>query len=568
MFKLPSIKTFVDEAINTFKRFPLVILASFVGTIVSIYLINFGYFERESVENLWKVVMCCYLGLNLFLATELFTESKNVNYRKRLLFLFFAAIFVLGYYFVLPTFKDFGVKEIARYILFIIGTHLLVAIAPFTSAGHLNGFWQFNKSLFLRFLTSCLYTGVLYLGLALALLAIDKLFKVNIDEDFYIDLWWMLAGIFNTWFFLAGIPKQTQMLDTVEEYPKGLKIFTQFVLLPLIAIYLLILYAYGVKIAAAMELPRGWVSYLVLGFSVLGILSLLLIWPIRDQEGNNWIKMVDRWFYRALYPLIVLLSLAIFKRVAQYGITENRYFILVLALWLLGIATYFLFSKTKNIKSIPISLCIIAFLSSFGPWGAFSISENSQVNRLENVLVKTNILQDEKIKKADTLVTGKNAVQIVELVRYLNTVHGFAGIQPWFTQDLDSLFNSRDTTGARYLDKNGIVLDLMGVDNQWGYYSSEGREDFYFRPPYDNNYKALNIKGFDYYNEINLSSYDNGSSTDNKIVFDVDSLVLKLNNNQLQFMKEKNVLSSIDLKAYIKTLKENNKGARRCFSKV
>jgi hypothetical protein len=560
MFKLPSIKTFIGEAANTFKRFPLVILVSFIGTLVSIYLIHCGYQERASIENSWKVVMCCYLGLNLFLATELFSESKSFNMPKRLLLLALAAILILTYCFTLPHFKNFGIKEIARYVLFTIGLHLLVAIAPYTSAGHLNGFWQFNKSLFLRFLTSCLYTGVLYLGLSLALLAIDKLFKVSINSEFYFDLWWTLAGIFNTWFFLAGIPKHTQTLDVVEEYPKGLKIFTQFVLLPLIAIYLFILYAYGVKIAAAMELPRGWVSYLVLGFSVTGILSLLLIWPIREQEGNSWVKMVDRWFYRALYPLIVLLGLAIFKRVTQYGITENRYFILVLALWLLGIATYFLFSKRKNIKSIPISLCVIAFLSSFGPWGAFSISEHSQVARLESILIKTKILQDGKIKKADTLLRGENAVQIVELVRYLNTVHGFAAIEPWFTQHQDSIFNAVDSTSRYSADKNTIVLDLMGVDNEWGY-SYEGRKNFYFRPPYDDTYKALNIKGFDYYNEINIGSYQNESNADYKIIFDEDSLGLVLKNNALQFVKSGNVLLSIDLQAYITRLKANNKAA-------
>ena len=45
-------------------------------------------------------------------------------------------------------------------------------------------------------------------------------------------LWIVIAGVFETWFFLAGVPKNLEELDESDDYPKGLKIFTQYVLLP------------------------------------------------------------------------------------------------------------------------------------------------------------------------------------------------------------------------------------------------------------------------------------------------------------------------------------------------
>ena len=80
-------------------------------------------------------------------------------------------------------------------------------------------------------------------------------------------------------------------------------------------------------------------------------MSLLLIHPIRTREGNRWIQTFGRWFYLALFPLIVLLFVAISERLGTYGITENRYFILVLACWLLGIALYMLLSQ-RDRKSV------------------------------------------------------------------------------------------------------------------------------------------------------------------------------------------------------------------------
>ena len=558
MFKLPSLNSVLKGAIITFKRFPLSLLSAIIATFIGMYLIHSDYDEHMNLSYLWKIVMCCYLGLNLFLSAQLFSESKNELISKIWLKQLIALFLIVGYYFMLPDVKDFGVQEIARFVLFSIGLHLFVSFAPFTGTGDIAGFWQFNKTLFLRFLTAGLYSSVLYIGLALALLAIDKLFNVEIKGTYYEDLWWFLAGIFNTWFFLAGVPKQTQKNENISDYPTGLKIFTQFVLLPLVGVYLLILYSYSIKIAIAMELPHGWVSYLVIGFSVAGILSLLLIWPIKEREENSWIKIVDRWFYRALYPLIVLLGLAIFKRVSQYGITENRYFVLIIALWLAIIATYFLLSKIKNIKVIPISLCLIAFFSSFGPWGAFSVSERSQIACLNKLLSEEKILTNGKIKKASPILKGDNAEKICSVVGYLDKVHGFKGIQPWFSQNLDSIFMKKDSTGFNYIDKKAIVLDLMGVENYEPYFRN-GEKSFYIHSQYDQT--AINVKGFDYYCEYNGYNYNNTDNNKSPLVFDNDTLFVKLESNKLKLVNHKKEFDIVDFFGFVRTLKNNNTGS-------
>ena len=558
MFKLPSLQSFINESINTIKRFPLSLLSSLIATAVAIYLTHSNYEKLQYVNYLWKIIMCCYLGLNLFLAAELFSESKGFIRAKRLSLQVLGFFLILFYYFLLPDFKDFGFEDVIRFALFVIGLHLLVSFVPFIGQGHTNGFWQYNKSLFLRFLTASLYSGVLYIGLALALLAIDNLFKVEISSKIYTDLWWVLAGIFNTWFFLAGVPQQTQALEGVTAYPKGLKIFTQFVLLPLVTIYLFILYAYSAKIAIAMELPRGWVSYLVIGFSIVGILSLLLIWPVQDREGNSWIRIFSRWFYRALYPLIMLLGLAVFKRISQYGITENRYFILLIALWLFIITTYFLVSKHKNIKLIPVSLCIISFFSSFGPWGAFGVSEASQIGRLEKLVIAEKILIDGKIKKADPVLKGNNAEEISSLISYLDKNHGFKSIQRWFTSDLDSMFIKMDSTQSNYINKSEMVLGLMGVENYISY-SHEGEKDFYINSQYDQT--TVNVKGFDYYSEFNAYNNANNVTDDNyktPIILDKDTLFLQLDGNKLNFVNNLKKSMTLDLADFVKALRKNN----------
>lgn len=166
------------------------------------------------------------------------------------------------------------------------------------------------------------------------------------------------------------------------------------------------------------------VSTLILGYAVFGVLSLLLIYPIKEQEGNGWIRLFSRWFYLMMIPLVVLLLLAVWKRVGNYGITESRYILVILALWLSIITGYFLISRKDNIKIIPISLCVLALLAIYGPQSAFSVSRYSQSLRLKKI------------------INGKDAYALKEkpaIIRYLVLNHGLESLQPFTTADLHAV---------------------------------------------------------------------------------------------------------------------------------
>jgi hypothetical protein len=114
-----------------------------------------------------------------------------------------------------------------------------------------------------------------------------QLFQVDIKDKYYFDLFIIISGIFNTWFFLSGVPENLPSLEDETSYPKGLKIFTIYVLLPLVCIYLVILYAYAGKILITTQWPVGWVAYLVIAFSIFGILSFLLIYPLAKMNRKS-----------------------------------------------------------------------------------------------------------------------------------------------------------------------------------------------------------------------------------------------------------------------------------------
>ncbi|MBN2089940.1 DUF4153 domain-containing protein, partial [candidate division KSB1 bacterium] len=338
----------------------------------------------------------------------------------------------------------------------------------FLGRNELNGFWQYNKTLFFRLLGSLIYTIVLFAGLAFALAALDNLFGIDVPGKRYGELAVLLFGVFNIWVFLASVPRDLDAMEHETEYPKGLRIFAQYILLPLVVVYWLILYAYLAKILIEWDWPQGWVSKLILGFSATGIFTLLLLYPIRDLSENRWIRRAWRGFFYILMPLLIMLPLAVWRRISQYGITEGRYLALVLGGWLIFLVIYFLFMKGKNIKLIPLTLGVLCLLVSFGPWSVFDISANSQVARLEKLLGNNAILVNGQVQKATVKPSTDDSREISSILAYLHDLHGYECIQPWFQTNLQQ-------ESKAYI-KPTEVAGLLGIEYMQGWMAKGAKE--------------------------------------------------------------------------------------------
>ena len=199
------------------------------------------------------------------------------------------------------------------------------------------------------------------------------------------------------------------------------------------------------------------------------------------------------------------------RRINDYGITEQRYFILVLALWLLFIAAYFLISKTKNIKVIPISLCLLALASSFGPWGAFSVSLANQKHHLKFLLEKYSMLADGKIVPAKDTIPFRDHKQISSIINYLVDVHGYKTLQPYFIQNLDSALKKENKNNYSYgytqVNKIHSMMNLTYIPD---YQTQEDETTNRYMNFYsDKSDSIVNIEGYNYFiSNFNINDYN------------------------------------------------------------
>jgi hypothetical protein len=426
--RLPSIQYLAGEARSAAARFPAVVAAALAAAAFGLFAVG-----HTSDDTLVRGIAAAQLGVPLFFALGAAGETGRWSRGLRGVLVVVVAAALVAYYFSLPDRMRPG--AVTRFIQFNLAAHLLVAFLPFARPGRANGFWQYNKSLFLRFLVSALFSVVVYLGLAVAMVAIDKLLGLRIHEHAYARLWVVVAFVLNTWMFLGGVPRDLNRLEERSDYPRGLKVFAQYILIPLVVVYLTILTIYLVKVIVTTEWPSGWIGYLVSSVAVVGILALLLVWPVAGRHENRWVATYTRWFFIFMIPAIVMLLLAIYKRIDQYGVTENRYFLAVLSVWLAGVAVYFIVTRGRSIKVIPSTLCAVALVTSFGPWGAYTVARHSQTARLEALMDDYGIVEDGAIAATNETIPVEDQREISSITLYLVEHHGVETFERWMTPE-------------------------------------------------------------------------------------------------------------------------------------
>ncbi|MGB6093502.1 MAG: DUF4153 domain-containing protein [Moheibacter sp.] len=390
----------INETLDRIKsaaiKYPVTLLISLTMTVAAIFLIESDY--NNEIQNFiaLKILLVSALGISLSFGLIILTQRIE----KHGFLVYLTIPFLIGFYFLLPADEDdFTVKYFFLFAPTYVLSHLLVAFVPFLKSENSEiDFWEFNKKLFVNFFLTLVFTGVLCGGVELAITAVDNLFNMDFDENIYPDTFLFFLIFGSTMIFLLFTGDGLKKLEEKSDYPNVLKFFTQFVLIPLLIIYVLILYLYSIKILINWELPRGWVSYLVLVYSMVGILALLLVHPLRGDDAKSWVRIFGKMFYYTLIPLLVLLFVAIFTRLLEYGFTEARYYVVLLALWLTLVVGYFALKKNSGIKFIPISLFVFGIFSLLMPFAnAFSVAKNSQKNNLMKVLTENKLLKDGKI---------------------------------------------------------------------------------------------------------------------------------------------------------------------------
>jgi hypothetical protein len=471
----PAVKHIMTVLSTGLKRFPLTILFS-TAVAVMLIIINESQLLTDT-ETLSRLTMIFALGIPLSLCLKLFWERKENGKLSTPIGLYSAGCLVLFlYYFFLLNTLD--MVSITRYIAVSLALYLSFFFIPYLPRR--EQFEMYVIKLGTGFCITVIYSAVLYLGLAAILFTIDQLLGIQIAGKVYFYVGLFVALLFAPSYFLADIPQKDEQLEQ-KDYLKLLRVLLLYIVMPLLTAYTAILYIYFVKIIVVSEWPVGLVSHLVLWYAVIVTLVLFLITPIKDE--NKWANRFSVWMPRIILPVLVMMFISMGIRINAYGVTENRYYVVVLALWVSAMMLYFSFIKKRINIVIPVTLALIALISVFGPLSSYSISTRSQNNRLQAILIKNDMLQEGKIKTAPADISRDDKYEISRKLDYFSQNHTLQEIkclpQNFRMEDMEKVFGFpytpyeppfTDSHGFFYLKNRQYegAVEIQGYDYLFG----------------------------------------------------------------------------------------------------
>ncbi len=429
----------LEAAKKALSRFPFSILVGIAASISFILLLENDFNDYGIIGKLF---------LTFFLAMPVFTSVRIIGIKNKWNWNWKEWIFqVLGigvmiiYYWSLPdsdVFDD-NITVIFRFFGLLFLFHLMVSFLPYLRSKDDGHFWEYNKQLFANWLIGAFYGLIIFLGLVLALLALDNLFGVEIRDIRYGQLFGLLAGIFHPLFFFSTFPTDFEFDQEERFYDKIFANLSQYILIPLVLLYFIILYAFGSKILVTWNLPKGWIASLIMWMAVIGILTYLLQYKLVERTKGALSHFFHMNFWLMFFPLIGLIAVAIARRISDYGITEPRYIVVSVTVSLFVITVVNLVLnrvlKRNNIIWVPMVLAFFTLITVLGPFNAMKLAKQSQMGRMLDVLSDAELLENGKINFNKDILNDSVKVQLGSIFDFLEDRNEIGALTPYLSDD-------------------------------------------------------------------------------------------------------------------------------------
>lgn len=458
-------------------RFPVTVVFSLILFIVAIFTIESDFYILPE-EDLWikYLIIAIPLSASVELIREKYLENKRssffriISFFGILLFIFLLKIF----------FKNHFATETINITATILIFYVLFYLIPIIYRNEDKE--KYLQSVVGNQMITIGFSIVLFLGLSAIVGTIDVLL-INLPNTIYFDNFVFSASIFGVAFFVSRLKEKDESLKDYN-LPKIVEVLICYILIPLILIYTAILYLYFVKIIFTLKMPKGIVSHLVLWYTTFSLFIIIMATPITYK--NKFAKFYKKYFPLISIPLILLALFSINERIFQYGVTENRYLVVILILWLLF---NMIFIIKTDVKWVLISFIFAVLVAIFSPFNLVNVSINSQNKRLERILKKNGIIQNKKFINKNNELSQRTKNEIMSIIDY-------------FYNNASEIKRKKIKILEKTYEKPEDFMKVIGVNDSWKSYENIDIQeknivsDIALKT--DDDIEITKIKGYDY----------------------------------------------------------------------
>jgi MFS family permease len=495
---LEKIKNKISGLSEATGRFPLTTLFLVAATITNIIDINSP--ERYRVY-LISLIVGAFLSATGQIMYERFFKEK-VNYRY--IFMVLSALLSFGYYLIVKDSPDFSIELSVR-----TGVALFAVLIAFIWIPSVKREVTFNESFMISFkgyFISVFFSGVIFLGVALIIGAVDQLlFSVN--SKIYSYNATIVFFIFAPLFFLSMIPlypeKPNEETEKYSNIPRLLEVLISYIIIPISAIFTVILIIYIILNIRGEFWTNNLLEPMLVSYSI----AIILIYILSSMLENKFAVLFRKFAPKILVPIVVFQVIASILKVGEMGITYGRYYAVLYGIYAAIAGGILSFVPVKRNGLIAALLIIFSVISIVPPIDAFSVSKSSQLNTLENTLIANEMLVNgEIVAKPD--LNNEEKMKIINSMNYLYRMEyldkvSFLPDDFEFYNDFYATFGFREYEGPDGLRETvfvnlapGQALNIEGYNYMGNIHAAKPNQDF--QDDFQENQVIINHQGMEY----------------------------------------------------------------------
>lgn len=469
----------LSKAVN---RYPLTMIFLLAMATVNAISIN------SEKGDYSKYLFTFMVGTLLSAVGQQIYERFFTKRSGRILLMVGAALLTVLFYFTIWSAPEISIENGTKTAVTMFA--LIIAFIWVPAVKSKVTFNESFMSVFKAGFITLLFTGVIIAGISAILFIIDLLL-FSLGSKVTLQAMNFVYSLFAPIYFLSFTPPYPGKKEELEHIkkavscPKYLEILISYIIIPLTAVYSLILLVY------VLLNIRGefWTKNLLEPLLVSYAITVILVYILSSHLENPFTLFFRRIFPKVLVPIVVFQTIASILKINDMGITYGRYYVIMFGIFAMIAGVAFSFLPVKKNGIIAPVLILLSAISIIPPIDAFTVSRNNQTHLLESTLTANSMLKNDAIvPNADISVKDKKI--ITKTVRYLDDMDATKKIA-WLPKHIFYYNNFKKTFGfdAVYEETEG----KGAVQSQSAYLN-------WNRSP------IVNVKGYDRMIHMNTNS--------------------------------------------------------------
>ena len=416
---MKSINNFFSAIFSFIKRYPIMSFVSvFVFSASCLYI-----FQKTEADSVFIRILCGSVLSAVFCLLSMFiTENKTAS-----------SVITKSF----KTFDSYALQNVFSFLLSMLGFFagfLFMYFKKYESYSYMRFFGLISVcsalivflysqreempiSVLVRdFLVSIQISLILFAALSIVIAAVYFLFFRGIAaiEKIYYTAFALCFSIVFLHIFTS------MLFGGVKDFDKTGKIFKVvmvYVLLPVYAALLVVLYIYLVKVCIVRKLQTNWF------ISLASAAFIFFYFSLTEYKENTLVKL----FYKAgkfiLIPLFVIQCIAFAVRINEYGFTAPRYFSLAYIIFSIVFTVITIVKNGIFAKYGFLLLSAFIFISTLTPFNALNMSYKNQLHRMTSILSKAGLYEKssgvKKVSDAEDIISKDDMQKLRSAYNFL-----------------------------------------------------------------------------------------------------------------------------------------------------